>query len=119
MRNKVISNLQKMIDVNIPIIYIHDFDFARIDDMILQAIGRNNKDIYEWNPGTGVTDFRTRLSKSGQENISLSKFIEDKYTEEPPMKRIPNKFVILREIHDLIEDPKIKTLLALFAQRKL
>lgn len=107
-----------MIDVNIPIIYIHDFDFARIDDMILQAIGRNNEDIYEWNPGTGLTNFRTRLSENNR--AELSTFIKEKYLEEPLFgKRIPNKFVILREIHDLIDDPKIKTLLALFAQRKL
>ena len=119
MRNKVISNLQKMMDVNIPIIYIHDFDFVRIDDMILQTVRSNAKNIYEWNPGTGVTHFETR-----QPNIidktDLSTFIEKKYLEEPAFgNKIPNKIVILREIHDLIDDPKIKTLLALFAQRKL
>lgn len=119
MRNKVTNNLQKMIDVNIPIIYIHDFDFARVDDMILQTVGSNTKNIYEWNPGTGVTHFKTR-----QPNIidktDLSTFIEKKYLEEPAFgNKIPNKIVILREIHDLIDDPKIKTLLALFAQRKL
>ena len=117
MGNKVINNLQKMMDVNIPIIYIHDFDFARVDDMILQAVGSNNKNIFEWNPGTGVTDFRTRVSKNTQ--TELSTFIEQKYLEEPPMGGIPNKILILREIHDLIDDSKIKTLLALFAQRKL
>lgn len=106
-----------MIDVNIPIIYIHDFDFARVDDLIQQAVGSNDKNIYEWNPGTGVTNFKTRRPKSGQ--TELSTFIEQKYLDEPSMGGIPNKIVILREIHDLIEDSKIKTLLALFAQRKL
>ena len=107
-----------MIDVNIPIIYIHDFDFARVDDMILQAVGRKNKNIFEWNSGTGVTDFRTKMPKSSQTDLSV--FIEKKYLEEPVLSDvIPNKFVILREIHDFIDDPKIKTLLALFAQRKL
>ncbi len=117
MSNKVINNLQKMIDVNIPIIYIHDFDFARVDEMIKQAVGGNNKNIYEWNPGTGVTDFKTRIPKSTQ--TDLSTFIEQKYLEEPIMGGIPNKVLILREIHDLIDDTKNKTLLALFAQRKL
>ncbi|MBD5262783.1 MAG: AAA family ATPase [Bacteroides sp.] len=118
MVNYVINNLQKMIDVNIPIIYIHDFDFARVDDMILQAVGRKNKNIFEWNSGTGVTDFRTKMPKSSQTDLSV--FIEKKYLEEPVLSDvIPNKFVILREIHDFIDDPKIKTLLALFAQRKL
>lgn len=117
MGNKVISNLQKMMDVNIPIIYIHDFDFARVDDMIMQAVGSNNKNIFEWNPGTGVTDFSTRIPKSAQSDLST--FIQQKYLEEPSMGGIPNKVVILREIHDLIDDTKIKTLFALFAQRKL
>lgn len=116
MRNKVISNLQKMIDVNIPIIYIHDFDFVRVDDLIQKAVGSNQK-IYEWNPGTRITDFKTRRPVSDQ--TDLSTFIEQKYLEEPPLGGIPNKILILREIHDLIDDSKIKTLLALFAQRKL
>lgn len=106
-----------MIDVNKPIIYIHDFDFARVDDIIQQAVGNKNKDIYEWNPGTGITNFRSR--RPLQQQTELSTFVKQKYLEEPIMGGIPNKIVILREIHDLIDDSKIKTLLALFAQRKL
>lgn len=106
-----------MIDVNIPIIYIHDFDFVRVDDLIQKAVGSNNQKIYEWNPGTGITDFKTRRPASDQNDLST--FIEQKYLEEPLLGGIPNKIVILREIHDLIDDSKIKTLLALFAQRKL
>ena len=117
MKNNVIGNLQKMIDVNIPIIYIHDFDYVRVDDLIQKAIGSNNQKIYEWNPGTGITDFKTRRPESDQ--TDLSTFIDQKYLEEPLLGGIPNKLVILREIHDLIDDSKIKTLLALFAQRKL
>lgn len=120
MRNNVIKNLQKLIDVNIPIIYIHDFDFARVDDLIQQAVGSNNENIYEWNPGTNVTDFKTRREQEKTNPTGLSKFIKDKYLEEPTLEStIPNKFIILREIHDLIDNPEIKTLLALFAQRKL
>ena len=117
MSNKVISNLQKMIDVNIPIIYIHDFDFARVDNMIQQAVGNNNQNIFEWNSGTGITNFRTRIPVTPQSDLCT--FIKEKYLDTPSFGRIPNKIIILREIHDLIDDPKIKTLLALFAQRKL
>ena len=106
-----------MIDVNTPIIYIHDFDFVRVDDLIQKEIGSNNQKIYEWNPGTGITDFKTRRPESDQ--TDLSSFIEQKYLEEPLLGGNPNKIVILREIHDLIDDSKIKVLLALFAQRKL
>lgn len=37
MNDSVISSLQRMIDVNTPIIYIHDYDFVRIDELILQV----------------------------------------------------------------------------------
>ena len=65
-----------MIDVNTPIIYIHDFDFVRVDDLIQKEIGSNNQKIYEWNPGTGITDFKTRRPESDQ--TDLSSFIEEK-----------------------------------------
>ena len=38
MNKKVISDFQKMIDVNTPIIYINDYDFVRIDEIIVDNI---------------------------------------------------------------------------------
>lgn len=38
MNDSVISSLQRMIDVNTPIIYIHDYDFVRIDELIRQVV---------------------------------------------------------------------------------
>lgn len=114
MESSVVSNLQKMIDVNVPIVYINDFDFARVDEIVSKAIG--NRKVFEWNPGTGLTDFKTRQPMSKQED--LEDFISGKYLEEP-FRVVPDKVLILREIHDRIDEPKIKALLALFSQRKL
>lgn len=33
------SSLQKLIDINIPIIYINDYDFARVDEIISTVLG--------------------------------------------------------------------------------
>lgn len=110
----MIANLQKMIDVNTPIVYINDFDFVRVDDIILKAIG--NRKVFEWNPGTGLTDFKSRQPMGVQ--LDLPTFISGKYLEEPIIG-IPNKVLILREIHDMIDNAQVKTLLALFSQRKL
>lgn len=40
MNKKVITNFQKMIDVNTPIIYINDYDFVRIDEIIVEIVGK-------------------------------------------------------------------------------
>lgn len=110
------SSFQKMIDVNSPIIYINDYDFVRVDELISNVIG--NKDVIEWNPATGSTNFKNKTSLA---EISLVDFLQSKYTAEIP-KSAPNpedSFIVLKEIQDYIDDPKVKTLLALMSQRKL
>ena len=118
MNKKVLSDFQKYIDVNTPIIYINDFDFARVDEIIQSVIGR--KKIFEWNPATGTTDFFNRNSRGLGVEQSLVHFLRDQYTIEiDELLPVKEKFLVLREIQDYIDDPEIKTLLALIAQRKL
>ena len=114
----MILSFQKMIDVNIPIIYIHDFDFARVDSMISEVVGR--RDIIEWNPATGPTDFKFKRNKGGNMRLSLEDFLREEYIVDP-MDGVPTKerFIVLKEIQDYIEGPGVKTLLQLIAQRKL
>lgn len=54
MNKKIISDFQKMIDVNTPIIYINDYDFVRIDEIIKEIVGTSK--VFEWNPATGTTN---------------------------------------------------------------
>ena len=61
MNKKVITNFQKMIDVNKPIIYINDYDFVRIDEIITEIVG--NSKVFEWNPAPGTTNFKTKESQ--------------------------------------------------------
>lgn len=112
MNAKIVSNLQKMIDVNTPIIYINDYDFVRIDELIEQAIDK--KKVYEWNPATGGTHF---VSKEKQGEDSLEKFLYQQYNVDADHS--PECFLLLKEIEDFIEDPKVKSLLMHIAQRKL
>ena len=113
MNNHIISNFQKMIDVNTPIIYIQDYDFVRVDELIGRVV--NDKKIFEWNPATGTTDFFTKEQKGLADMQSLEAFLMDKYQEEIASE----KYIVLKEIQDFIEEPKIKTLLLLMAQRRL
>lgn len=124
-RSRCLSSLQKLIDINIPIIYINDYDFARVDDIISFVLG--SKTIYEWNPATGVTDFKSKQSRGAGLSEGLAVFLRRAYTmevmesfpgQEKPLP-VPEKYLLLREIQDYIEDPEIKTLLELISQRKL
>ncbi len=112
MNTKIVSNLQKMIDVNTPIIYICDYDFVRVDELIVQAIDK--KKVYEWNPATGRTNF---ITKEKQVEESLEKFLEPQYTHDG--ENLSDSYLLLKEIDDYIDEPKVKSLLLHIAQRKL
>jgi ATP-dependent 26S proteasome regulatory subunit len=115
-----------MIDVNIPIICIQDYDFARIDELIEYVVG--SKNVYEWNPATGKTNFKTKESNQFE---TLDVFL-DCYLKEESIKPKPiYKYLILKDVQDYVNeqagsvgslDPvktKIKTQLQLIAQRRL
>ena len=117
-----------MIDVNTPIICIQDYDFARIDELVKEVVGTKN--VYEWNPATGTTDFRTKEAKrqfSTEE--SLECFLA-RFAECEDLKTI-DKYLVLKDVQDYVNespgssgclDPirtKIKSQLQLIAQRRL
>lgn len=102
-----------MIDVNTPIIYIHDYDFVRVDELIRQVVAE--KKVFEWNPVTGVTDFHTKMPKGFGEVQSLDNFLQEKYSEEVAKE----KYLVLKEVQDFIEEPKVKALVSLMSQRRL
>lgn len=112
MNTKIVSNLQKMIDVNTPIIYICDYDFVRVDELIVQAIDK--KKVYEWNPATSRTNF---ITKEKLVEESLERFLEPQYTRDG--ENLSESYLLLKEIDDYIDEPKVKSLLLHIAQRKL
>ena len=107
------NNLRLLIDVNTPIIYIHDFDFARVDELIDATVESDN--IVEWNPVTGCTDFRTKEQKGVK--IGLADFLETKYTDERNVKAM--RYLVLKDIQDYIDEKEVKAVLQLLAQRQL
>ena len=118
MNQNTIAELQKYIDVNTPIIYINDFDFARVDEVIGEVVGKSR--IVEWNQATGTTDFRTRRSVGYGVKTDLVTFLREIYTFEiEDDLPVQEKFIVLRDIQDEIEKPEVKSLLSLIAQREL
>lgn len=110
-----IDQMKKMLDVNSPIIYIHNHDFVRVDELIDKAIGQDGT-IEEWNPVTGRTDFHTKESRKAEQG--LFEYLFEIY--EPALSPRMNRFVVLKEIQDEFDrDPRVKSLLMLIAQRRL
>ena len=116
MNSFVISSLLKMIDVNMPIIYIQDYDFVRIDEIISCVAGKQK--IFEWNPVTGVTNFKTKIGQGFAEVQSLESFLNDKYTDEL-LGTAKERFLVLKDVQDYLEEPRVKSLLQLMSQRRL
>ena len=97
MKTIVIPTLQKMIEVNTPIIYINDYDFARVDNIIYRAI--QNKKVYEWNPVTGRTNFFNKESEGLGAAQTLENFLHTEYIQDSKQE----KFLVLKEIQEEID----------------
>ena len=113
MSTKVNLDIQKMIDVNTPIIYINTYDFVRVDYAISQVV--RDCAIKEWNPITGVSDFSTKEPQL-DEVQPLASFLKDLYLDEFYKK---DRYIILRDIQDIIDEKEIKSVLQLMALRRL
>lgn len=121
MATSVEKMLSKMIDVNSPIIFINDYDFVRIDDIICRTVGEAT--IVEWNPGSGESKTRRVVANDaefvktepGREDLTLTAFLTEKYNELYE----GYQYLVLKEIHSQYDDPKVTTLLELLAQRRL
>lgn len=120
MNSEISTNLKKMIDVNTPIIYIHDYDFTRVDFLIQETLGT---EFLEWSPALGYQrifrdedGYIQRDKYSSGENAELSDVLHNWYNQEFVKGA---KYIVLRDIQDEIETPKVKSLLQMIAQRKL
>ena len=113
MSARVQLDFQKMIDVNTPIIYIHAYDFVRVDDIISKVVGESR--IMEWNPITGLTNFSTK-EPQGEELLPLDAFLRDIYLDEFFTN---DRYIVLRDIQDIIDTTEVKTVLQLMALRRL
>lgn len=115
-KDKVVQSVRKRIDINSPIIYFNEYDYARVDEIISLAIGDVAKKTLEWNPGTGVCDFRFKRPKGGSMG-SLEGFLREVYSADNDGQLFD--YVVLKGVGNLIdENPAVKALLGLISQRK-
>ena len=121
------ERLSSYIDALRPIIYINNFDFNAVDELILAVAGKTP--IQEYNNACGKVNFATKiptslLSGSFQDNAvpitakssegRLSSFLEESITDCPQ-----KKIIVLKDVHGEISDPAIIALLKNIAQRTM
>lgn len=110
MKRTTVDILSSYVDALHPIIYINHFDFKVIDDAIKQ-IGASVK-IVEFNNALGLIDFH---SKSQMQECDLEQFLkltlDDGFEQET--------FLVLKDIHKELDNPKIISLLKKISEDNL
>lgn len=110
MKRTTVDILSSYVDALHPIIYINHFDFKVIDEAI-KEIGASAK-IVEYNNALGLIDFYT---KSPMQECNLEQFLkltlDDGFDNET--------FLILKDIHRELNDPKIISLLKRISENNL
>lgn len=110
MKRSVVNTLASYIDALHPIIYINHFDFKVIDAAIAQ-VGEETKCV-EFNNALGLVDFRT---KSPLRECSLEQFL--KLTMDDGFEH--ETFLVLKDVHGELNDPRIIALLKRIAESNL
>lgn len=110
MKRSTVNILASYIDALHPIIYINHFDFKVIDDAIAQ-VGTNVKCV-EFNNALGLVDFKT---KSPMQECDLEQFL--KLTMDDGFEQ--ETFIVLKDVHGELNNPKIIALLKKIAENNL
>lgn len=110
MKRTTVDILSSYVDALHPIIYINHFDFKVIDEAI-KEIGTAAK-IVEYNNALGLIDFYT---KSSMQECNLEQFLkltlDDGFDNET--------FLVLKDVHGELNDPKIISLLKKISEDNL
>ncbi len=114
MNNTITKEFQKLVDINTPIIVIEDFDFARVDAQIKEAIRFGT--IEEWNPATGDTNFKNKEQRNPSSYVNLESFLLSRYKDELYTKE---RALVLKNIERYLDNPRVVSLLQMMAQRRL
>ena len=110
MKRSTVDMLASYIDALHPIIYIKHFDFKVIDEAIAH-VGESAKCV-EFNNALGLVDFKT---KSPMQECNLEQFL--KLTMDDGFEH--DTFLVLKDIHGELNNPKIIALLKKIAENNL
>lgn len=115
-RDVVKQGIVEIIERNLPIIYINDYDFVRVDEMLRDAL--TGYTIEEWTPACGLVDFAYKTSKN---DLSVEQYLEGFYAADTS-KPAP-KVAVLKEIGYYLtaqeQGIRLRSLILQIAQREL
>lgn len=119
MNEIVKKELYTIVELNRPIIYIEQTDFHMVNKAIKNIAKKleeeNNESVkcYEFNNALGLLNFKTQSTMDN--NVTLENFlqntIDDGYDD--------TVFIVLKDIHDQLSDPKIISLLKRIAEKMI
>lgn len=115
--NQTRNKLTSYIDACRPIIYINHFDFNAVDDLIAQVV--EDRDIYEYNDAFGNVDFKWKNPQDYNQEKDLDDFLAFHYQNEDEAEEIEETFLVLKDIHFHLEQPKTIALLKSIALKTL
>lgn len=110
MKRSTVNTLASYIDALHSIIYINHFDFRVIDEAIARVSGTAK--CIEFNNALGIVDFNT---KSPMKECNLEQFL--KLTMDDGFEQ--DTFLILKDVHGELNNPKIIALLKRIAENNL
>lgn len=108
------DKFQMYLDARRPIIYIRNFDFQAVDRLI-ENVCKKDYLIEEYSEAGGRIDFRTKSSK-GKEKASLAEYLSMYNTSQ--LENDKHRYlVVLKEVHNSLDDPQVYSILQTIAQR--
>lgn len=121
--NRILSpgeNLRRYLKAKRPLIYIHNFDFQTVDEIIhkygRKALGEKVCIIEEYSEAGGRVDFETKSPRNPTSPITLEEFLSRFNTSQLNADK-RNYLVVLKEVHSRLEDPRVCALLQTIARR--
>ena len=116
--NKKERQLSDLLEALRPIVYIDDFDFHAIDELIRNAV--SGERIVEYNNGYGEVHPVSKMpvneiTNSGKAPVILLTEFLDKFITDCPLRRV----IVLKDVHREIEEPEIIARLKFIAERTM
>ena len=124
---KPAERLSSYLDALRPIVYVNNFDFNAVDELIREAVG--NVPVVEYNNASGQVNFNTKVptgalgdslltelapSAPMQPSGRLSAFLDD-FITDCPLRRV----VVLKDVHGELNEPAIIAQFRAIAQRTM
>ena len=102
------------LDARRPIIYIRNFDFQSVDKL-LKEVCKDDYVIDEYSEAGGRIDFRTKCPKS-KTKMTLGEYLG--VFNSTQFNNDDHRYlVVLKEVHNLLDDPQVYSTLQTIAQR--